>query len=898
MPDWQRYVRDRLPPLRIGPERENEIVAELALQLEQAFSDAIAAGASQAEAALRAEAQFQDWNALAGEIESVERHTSPPPRGLPRNAVEGCLQDLGYAVRLLRRSPAASALAVATLAAGLGGSAAIFAIADAVALRGLPYADSKRLMAVETHKSRQPELEAWTSMPDLLDLRRRTGAFSLIAGVSPVWNLVMTGRGDAERLECLYVSAEFFPMLGVRAALGRTFLSSEDGEKPSAVVVLSDAFWRRRFGGARDVVGRAATLDGGVYTIVGVLPAGFRYVGEPLAGTAGEIDAWLPLSANQLRDSARSLRFLKAIGRLKPGVSVEQGRADVRRIGTALSAEYPEACRGYAYDAQPLAAVSAGRVRTAMMMLLGAVGFVMVMACANVANLLLTRLSARRRELSVRAALGASRFRLARQLLAEGFVMAAAAAVFSSFAAIGLLRWLMSIAPPSLVKPGEVAVGGRTLLFAAVAALACAFVAGMPPAWRAARSDLETGLRESGRSLAPGRHRLRSALVVLQIALALALTTGAGLLIHSFRRVLDVDPGFDARNLLTISTQLPMSARTPPERTAVWRRLREALSRAPGVRAVAAVSRLPLLGKNLSSWLYVEGRPMPAAEPGFDVEYRVATAEYFATMGIPLRRGRRFDEHDDANPGAVLLVNESAARTFWPGQDPVGRRVKLGAPSANSPWITVVGVVGDIHHAGLETEMRPEIYRPYAVNPLSAPILVIRTSGDAAALMPMLAATVRSTAAGMPAYNIFQMEELLARSMAQRRFLMLLLTGFAAAALLLAGVGIYGTVSQSVALRTREIGVRMALGAEPAAALRLVFESGFRLIGIGLGLGWVAVAALTRLVRSLLFEVRPLDAAALAGAAVVLACFALAACYFPARRATRIDPIAALREDG
>jgi putative ABC transport system permease protein len=394
-----------------------------------------------------------------------------------------------------------------------------------------------------------------------------------------------------------------------------------------------------------------------------------------------------------------------------------------------------------------------------------------------------------------------------------------------------------------------------------------------------------------------GHHRVRSALVMGQVALALVLLVGSGLLIRSFQRLLEVNPGFNPRNLVTISTQVPAAARTPEQRTAVFRAMRNQLAAVPGVVSVAAVSRLPLLGRSLGSWVFVEGKSMPGT-PTADVEYRVATGNYFAAMGIPLRAGRLFDDHDDANAASVLLINETMARKFWRGENPIGKRVKLGAVPERLPWITVIGVVGDIRHVGLDTEPRSEIYRPYAVNPLGAPALVIRTRVDPGPMASSLSAAVRSVNAEVPAYDVFLMEALVDRSTRERRFVMLLLSGYAFAALLLAGVGIYGTVSQSVVQRTQEIGLRMALGASPRTVLRMVFRAGLRLLAVGIGLGSMAALGLTWLMRSMLFEVRPLDPLAFAAAAAVLAAFAMLACYLPARRATRVDPLIALRHDG
>ncbi len=896
MHDWREYVRTHLPPLAMGPERECAIVAELALELEQAYADALAAGATEREAAARAYGQFGDWAALAREIDAAERSAGPDIER-PGGVFSGALRDVRYAVRFLTRNPAFAAIAIATLAFGIGGNTAIFTIVDAVALRSLPYRQPDRLIAIETRKAQQPEIEPWTSALDFFDIREQARSFSSMAAISPIWSVVMTGRGDAERLESLYVSADLFPMLGVNAELGRTFLAAEDNRtQASNVVILSHSLWQRRFGADRNILGATVEMDGCACTVVGVLPASFHYAGEPVTGTASEIDAWFPLAANPIAGSARYLRFLKVAGRLKPGVSLDQSQNEIRRIGARLAEQHPDTNRGFVYGVQPLSTQVKGRFRVAMLLLLSTVGFVLLMACANVANLLLARASARQREISIRAALGASRFRLLRQLLTEGFVLAAAGGLAGLAVACAGLRFLLRIAPATLVRPDDVSLDGRALLFTSAAVLASALFAGLPPAWRIVRADIESALRGSGRGMMAGRHRLRSALVVVQVAVALVLMVGAGLLIRSFQRLLEIDPGFRPANLITISTQMPQSAETPEQRTAMLRTMRDELRAIPGVERVAAVSRLPLLGANLGSWLFVEGKYLPG-EPGYDVEYRVATPDYFAAMGIPLRAGRLFDEHDDSNPSASILINETAARKFWPGESAVGKRVKLGTPPDRAPWITVAGVVGDVRHFGLDADPRPEVYRPYALNPLSWPILVIRTAADPAPLIGRMSAKVRSVSAGVPAYNVFAMQDLVDRSTAQRRFVMLLLTGFAMAALLLAGVGIYGTVSQAVVQRTREIGLRMALGASPAEALRLVFRQGIVLTAAGIGAGSLAAGVLTRLMRQMLFEVRPLDPLSFAAAAVALGAFAALACYVPARRATRVDPLVALRQE-
>ncbi len=521
-------------------------------------------------------------------------------------------------------------------------------------------------------------------------------------------------------------------------------------------------------------------------------------------------------------------------------------------------------------------------------------GFVLLMACANVAHLLLARAAARQRDLAVRVALGASRYRLLRHMLAEGAILAVIGAALGVVLAIALLKFLIASGPAALLQTRVIQLDLHALLFTASAAVLSAILSGLPPAWRVVRSEIGTALRQGGRSLTAGHHRLRAALVVVQVGLALVLLVGAGLLIHSFVRLLDVNPGFDARHLLTFSTQVPSSAKTPEQLTAVYRSLRTELLTMPGVKDVAAVSRLPLLGSNLGAWLFKEG-PLRTGEPPPDIEFRVATPNYFSTMGIPVRKGRLFDDHDSRNP--VVVIDEAAASRFWPDQDPVGQRIKLGADPGKAPWTTIIGVVGSVRHSGLALDPQPHVYRPYAYSPLFSPILVIRTASDPSPMINTITSKVRSTNQEIPAYNVFPMQALVERSTAQWRFVMLLLTGFAGAALLLALVGIYGTVAQSVVQRSQEIGLRMALGASPGAALRLILSEGSRLIAFGIAAGALASLALTRMMRSMLFEVHPLDPGVFIAAALTLAACALFACYGPARRATRIDPVIALRAE-
>ena len=895
MKNWKQLVRERLPELRVPAARESEIVAELAQQLEQTYTHALAAGASPAEAESKALAQFPNWRALAREIQSAEPRAELAPER-PSSFFSGTLHDLRHAARVLRKNPAFALLAIATLAFGIGANSAIFTVVDTLALRPLPYQDPSRLVAIGSVESRKPADAQWVSLLDFIDIRDHASSFSSIAAISPLWNDVVTTNSAALRLQSLYVSASLFPMLGVSPAAGRFFGPGEDKLGAAAhVVVLSYPFWQSQFGADRSLVGRSIDVNGVPYTVIGIAPRDFHYLGEPVAGTPGDVDLWMPLAANPLTVTPRYVRFLKVVAKTKPGVTVDQSRAEIRTFGEALGKQYPDIDGGLLYSASPLADQISGRVRPAMLLLLGAVGLVLLMACANVANLLLTSAIARGKEIAVRAALGASRFRLLRQFLTESSLLTAIGAVTGVALALAIIRALTAAAPPVLLEGRAISLDARATIFTVAVAIVSALLAGLPPALRIVRGDIAKGLGEGARGYTGGHHRFRAGLAISQISLALALLVGAGLLIRSFVRLLNVNPGFDPDHAVTVSTLLPPSITTPAQALPMDRALIDRIAQIPGVRAAGAVSRLPLLGSNLGSWLWAEGKTYPTgAQPS--VEYRVASPGYFAAMQIPLIAGRIFDDHDiAAAPATVALINHAAAQSFWPGENPVGRRIKLGANPEKQNWITVIGVIGDVRHFGLDREAAPEIYRPLGFSSLGNPVLVARVDADPAAILPQMAAAIRAVNPAMPAYNAFAMSAVVARSNAQRRFIMQLLSGFAFAALLLATIGIYGTISQSVAQRTRELGVRIALGASRQDVLRLVLSQAVRLATLGVLIGGTLAAFLTRLMRSSLFEVAPLDPLVFAASAFGLALVATLACLAPALRATRVDPLVALR---
>ncbi|MBX9603705.1 MAG: ABC transporter permease [Bryobacteraceae bacterium] len=811
--------------------------------------------------------------------------------------MERLWQDIRVALRILRANPGFAATAVLAIALGIGANAAIFSVVNAVLFKPLPYSDPERLVTLETRNLSEPAQEAWTSGADFHDIVERARSFDAIAGISAVWNLAVTLQGDAERIESLYVSASLFPLLGVQPAHGRTFRPDEDlRDRPKPVLMLSHAYWMRRFGGDPAVIGQAITVAGQPWTIIGVLPEDFRFVQLSPAQQAANIELWLPLAANEIAGRGRPVRFLKTVARLKPGVTLPQADAEMASIGRGLAAQYPDSNGAFAMSAASLRERTVGALRPAMLVLLAVVGCVLLIACANVANLLLARAAARAREIAVRSALGASAARLARQFLTESLVLSILGSAAGLALGALLVRAVIALAPTTLPRKGEIGLDWQVVVFTLAAAVITGLIAGFAPAARLLSAGSHDSLRAGARNITGIDRKLRGALVVGEVALATALLIASGLLIRSFSALLGVHPGFEASRLVTLSTQAPATVRTPLERLGFYQRIEEKLQSLPGVESVAAVSRLPLLGQNLGSHLVIEGRPRNRGEKP-DVEYRVATENYFATMGIPLLQGRFFDERDRERPRDVILINQALARRYFPNENPLGRRIQLGSGSGNEPWITIVGVVGDLRHFGIDAEPRPEAYRPFGVNPLFHPIIVVRASRDPERMSRELTAAMRSVHPEAPVFNVFAMQKLVDRSTAGRRFPMLLLTAFAALALVLAATGIFGVISQMAAQRTREIGVRMAVGANPGDVLRMVLGDGLKLAAAGAILGLLLSAASARALRSLLFGITERDAAPYAVAMVVLLAAAVAACAAPAWRASRLDPIAALRED-
>jgi putative ABC transport system permease protein len=706
----------------------------------------------------------------------------------------------------------------------------------------------------------------------------------------------LTGEGEPARVLGAHVTASFFPTLGVEPAIGRAFTSDEDQPGRDRVVVLSHNAWQQRFGADPDIAGREINLDGENHTVLGVMPPDFHLV-------FFNVEVWKPIAftPGQMSDDRRGNEYLVAIGRINPGFTLEQVKAEMATIAARVIERFPERSdflvnAGWTATAVPLREQLFGDVRAPLLVLLSAVGLVLLIACANVANLLLARAAGREKEIAIRAALGAGRWRLARQLLTESVVLALAGGALGVLLAFWTLRALLTLVPAETQIPilNEISLSTPVLLFTLGLSVGTGVLFGLFPAWSAARTDLHESLKEGGRTSAgAGRHRLRSALVVSEVALALVLLVGAGLLLRSTRELLLVDPGFQPEQRLSFYTSLPVSSYPDgTQQVGFFRDLLPRIAALPGVRAAGAIHNLPFSGGSNTRSFRVEGYEAPEGESMPLGEPRIVSPDYRRAIGLRLLRGRDLEERDTAETPLVVLVDERMVRRFWPNQDPIGKRIGFGS---TGDWREVVGVVNSVKYTGLEAEGREQIYIPYTQMPREGMFVVVHTAGLPASVTNAVRAEVRALDANLPISDVKTMEQRLGDSVAIRRYAMFLLLGFSLLALVLAAVGLYGVISYAVSQRTHELGIRMALGAQRRDIFRLVVGQGMLLTSAGVGLGLVAAFALTRLMSSLLFGVSATDPLTFGGVALVLAGVAVLGCYLPARRATRVDPMLALR---
>lgn len=806
---------------------------------------------------------------------------------LSRRAPSEFRQDVRYAWRLMWARPAFTTIVVATLAIGIGATTTVFTAVDAILLRPLPYAEPDRLVLLAALSQRGVQISV--SPRDFHDM---TAAMPSVASSAAFTGeqLTLTGTAEPERVDAAFVSWNFFEVLGVRLQMGRGFIRSEGEAGQERVAVISHGLWQRRFGGDETIVGREITIDGRPFAIVGVAPSSLSFPGRP--------DMWRPLvfTSHQLDASQRGARWISVIARLKPGVPVTQADAEVRAVAARLATDFPRTHRGRGALVRPLQDHLVQNSRAGLLALFGAVALVLLIACANVANLLLARSSGRTAEMTMRLALGASRGRLLRQCLAENFLLTAVAAAAGLALAAWGTRAVTAALPEALPRANEIAVEWRVAAFAIAMALILAVVLGAVAVFGLPGQIAVV----AARSTPAGARTIRRSLVVAEVAMALVLLTGAGLFVKSLSRLLDVAPGFDPSNVLTFSVTMPAAAYPEPEQVAAFvERLRTDLATRPGVEAAAGVFGLPLTeGFSASTSFERIGRKSdPDNEP--IAAMRVATPDYFRSLRIPFASGRDFTERDAAATPGVAIINEAAARKYWPGENPIGQslRMHVNLSAVKQPHREVIGIVRDVRYGGLDAEPTPEIYIPHAQHPVDGLVMTLRTSTHPRGLIADARAVLRRLDPNMPMSAVATMEEIVAESVAARRFSLMLLAAFAAVALVLAAIGIYGVLSYTVGQRTREIGVRMAMGAPRGHVLRLVVGEGVVLVLAGLGIGVAATLALTSLVSGLLYGVQPSDPSTLASVCAALVMVALGASYPPARRAASVDPVRALRTE-
>ncbi len=910
MVEWKTEIRQRLAGVKLEPTREAEIVEELSQHLEDRNAELLSGGATPEEASCVLLAELSESELLARELRRVERQAPQEPVVLGSNRrsnmITGLWQDLRYGVRMLRKNPGFAFVAALTLSLGIGANTAIFSVVNAVLLRPLPYQDPDRVVMLWTADPKRDIHEAGTSYPTFRDWGTQSQLFADMA----IWasgSFTLTGAAEPERVVGQLVSANLFPLLGAQPAIGRAF-SPDEEQRREPVVVLSHGLWQRRFGGDPNILGKTVELDsqswdgGQRLQVIGVMPAGFYFptkdsqLWQPatLLGLSGKSTLYERRWENRFTDAWH------VVGRLKPNATLREAQTEMTDIGQRLAREYPTNdpnFAGFGVKLVPMLEQITGRnLQRALWVLLGAVGFVLLIACANVANLLLARGAAREREFAVRAALGASRMRLLRQLLTESVLLA----VGAGLAGLGLAAWgitaLAAFAPPNIPRLNEVRIDSGVLLFTVAVSLFAGILFGIAPAWRVSRQHPNEALKEGGGSAARGL-RLRQTqglLVVAECALAVLLLTGAGLLIRSFLHLQSVNPGFDPSSVLLVRANLliPVSGQWRQEEWQTWRQINERIASLPGVKGAGAVTNF-MIASNPETTITVEGRP-PVAE-GLET-VQVNTEEvafgFFQALGVPLLRGRFFTHQEQNAP--LAIINETLARRFFPGEDPVGKRFKQGGPQAKSAWYTVVGVVGDIRRQGLEKQPLPEFFVPSTEPAMD---IIVRGTSDQVMLAAAVRNEIQSVYKNSMVLQVATMEQALGNLSAQRRFQTWLLALFATVALLLSAIGIFGVMRYSVAQRTHEIGVRIALGARSADVLRLVIGQGLRLALIGVALGLLAALALTSLLAHLLFGVSAQDPVTFLGVTLLLVGAAFLACYLPARKAAQVDPMVALRHE-
>jgi putative ABC transport system permease protein len=889
MPDWKAYAR-----ARSGADTPDDVLEEVAQHADELYRAALAAGRGEDHSRAAVEAEMSDLRAVLRAAHGRRKRPAAPvpPVSATWPSLRALGRDLAYGVRLLLARPAFSLVAITTLALGIGANTAIFSVIDSILLEPLPFPAADRLVMLWEADLDDPEDLSIVSAPNFQDWSRLATSFELTA----IWeyqSFNISGGAEPEQVPGMRVSASLFPLLGVAPQLGRTFTPEEDAPGHQ-VVVISDGLWRRRFAASPSAVGETLRVNGHPFEIVGVMPPSFRFTQQE--------GLWVPIQFTQ-QDAERGAHSFFAAGRLRDGVEYPAAKAEMLDIGRQLAAEY-EANHGEIATISQMDEFGIAGMRQTLFLLLVAVMLVLLIACVNVANLLLAQLSVRRRELAIRAALGAGRPRIATQLLAEGLVLASIGGVVGV-----LLAWLGTTALastlPSAIRLAPfrdgnlVPLDSTVLSFTLLVAAGTGVVFSLAPILGVLRSAPGDALKAAGDRGGTARLSwLRGSLVASEVALALIVLAAAGLLVKSMMRLVAVDPGLDPDRVLTMSMALPQAdTYGAPDRQTFCGDVAREIAALPAVRAVGAVSHLPLSGANAGRGFAIEGRPEPPPSDGASAFYRVTCPGYFRTFRIPIRSGRDFRDTDTLQAPMVVILNESAAAKYWPGESPLGKRIKFGDLSSDSPWLTIVGVVGDVRHFGLDTEAYREIYRPYSQTVWPSMTITVKTATSPLTMVSAVRSALRRIDPDQPVSQVRSMDQVFDQSLGWRRFSMRLLVLFSLVALALAGTGVYGVVSYTVSNRTREIGIRVALGARRASVTRLVVRHALAPIAIGMVCGIAAASAASRAIGSMLYQVQPSDPAVLFVIAAVLSATAVLASWIPARRAAGVDPLVVLKDE-
>ena len=891
--NWRHHVRKQLPPLEVSAERESEIVDELAVQLETTFDRAKAHGATDDEAMRRAQAEVPDWRALARTLGRIERpYTPPPAAGAGSGApMTGLIQDLRYAVRALKRAPGFAAVSIVTLALGIAATTIVYSIVDGILLRPLPIRDPARVMLARETTNGQDMSVAW---PNFQDWQRRQTSFESFA----IWRGLtanLTGIEQPRRLNVRHVTWPLFSTLGVAPMLGRDFTSDDDRTGVPRTALVSHGFWQRELGGTPEALGRQIVLDETPVTVIGVLPPDFTI--------ARQEDVFLPVGTFlegpvlQMYNGRGNHFGFAAIGRLKPGVTMETANTEMVTIARQLEQEYPATNSGNGATVRPLFEVLVGDARQMLYVLFGAVITMLLIACVNLANLMLSRAASRTQEMAVRRSLGAARWRLARQMLTESLVLAAVGGALGVLVAYAGFEALVALLPPNQPRIHIVTIDWRVVFVAALASMGTGVLFGLMPAIQAATGKSMTLLRSARvTGASQSSAGTRRTLLLAEVALALVLVTGAGLMLRTMSNLAAVETGFDHEAIVSAQFNLPRRYDAPKRVQFIDQSL-ERLRAMPGVSQASYTYSLPLAGSNWNSIFIIEGQSLPERSKLPSSAWTPITRDYFDTMGIRLLKGRGFDGRDATNAPAAVVVNETFARRFFGTNDPIGARVKQGWPEDKAPWREIVGVVNDVRVGALQGDQILQAYLPVAQVTQASGAFVVRAAANPAALKRSLEAAVHEIDPNLPLFNVQTMGEVIDAGIGNERLTMVLLLGFAGLALLMAAIGVFGVTAYSVTQRTHELGVRMALGARPSSLLALVLRQEMGACVIGIAVGIAGAWLLSSLLESLLFGVASRDALTLSVASLVLFAVTAVACLIPARRATRVDPVTALRLD-